>query len=133
MEKVIMLEIRTQILPSRLLCAKACKIKKKKKDKSLRVTDKTGQYATFLPMRNSSVVILRPVLVRFYRTGEETVFERHRSRVLINKEPNNYFLTEKQLTLRRTSQLIPTVVQKGKEGLRTIPRQGFRSIKVHMK
>ena len=58
---------------------------KKKEDKRLRGTDGTGltqqvsmktfySYATF-----SVVVILRPVLVRFYRTGEETAFERHRS------------------------------------------------------
>ena len=61
-------------------------------DKSLRGTDRTGQYANFLLIRNNSVVILRPVVIRFYRTGEETAFERHCSRVLIDKE-------QKQLSL----------------------------------
>ena len=46
----------------------------KKEDNSLRGTDGTGQYANFLRLRNNSVVILRAVLARFYRTGEETAF-----------------------------------------------------------
>ena len=65
---------------------------KKKEDKRLKVTDGTGQYANFLLMPNNSVVILRPVLVRFYRTGEETAFERHRGRVLIDKEQKQLLL-----------------------------------------
>ena len=66
-----MLEIRTQILKTKLLCEKACKIKNQE-DKSLRGTDGTGQYANFQLMSNNSVA--RPVLVRPYRTGEETAF-----------------------------------------------------------
>ena len=51
-----MLEKRTKILQTKLLCAKACRIKKKE-DKSLRGTDGTHRYANLILMRNNSVVI----------------------------------------------------------------------------
>ena len=41
-----MLEIRTKIFQPKVLCTKTCKIKKKQ-DKSLRGTVRTGQYAHF--------------------------------------------------------------------------------------
>ena len=47
-----MLEIRTWILQTMLLCAKAGR-----EDKSLRGTDGTGQHENFLLMHNNSVVI----------------------------------------------------------------------------
>ena len=62
MEKGIMLETRTWILQTKLLCAKACKINKTE-DKKLRKTDGTGQYANFVLMSNNSVVILTPILI----------------------------------------------------------------------
>ena len=80
---------------------------RQKEDKSLRGTDGTGQYAKLSFMWNNSVVILRPVLVRFYRTGEEPTFERYHSRVLIDKEQKQ-LLFKKQFTLGRTSKLTPT-------------------------
>ena len=46
---VIVLEIRTKILQTKLLCAKESKIKIKE-DKSLRITDGTGQHVNFLLM-----------------------------------------------------------------------------------
>ena len=102
----------------------------KKEDKSLRGTDGTGQYTNFLLMRNNSVVILRAVLVRFHRTGEETGFERHHSRVLIDKEQKQLLLNWETINPRAYELThIPTVVQRGGEGLRTIPLWGFRSIK----
>ena len=76
-------------------------------------------------MRNNSVVILRSVLVRFYRTGDETAFERNRCRVLIDKEHNLNWTGETINPRTHT----PTVVQGGGEGLRIIPRGGFRPIK----
>ena len=86
-----MLKIRSYILQTKLLCAKAYKVKNQG-EYSLRGTDRIGQYANFLLMGNNSVVIQRPVLVRFYRNGEETAFERHRSRVLIDKEQKQLLL-----------------------------------------
>ena len=110
------------------------KLRKRKEDKSRRKTDGTGQYANFVLMRNNSVVILRPVLVKFYRTGEETAFERHRSRVLINKEQKqlllNLVLTINPRTYKRTrTPPPPTVLQRGGEEIRTNTRWIFRAIK----
>ena len=82
-----MLEIRTWILQTKLLCAKACR-----EDKSLRGTDGTGQHENFLLMHNNSVVIRGQVLVRIYRIGEETAFGGHRSRVLTDNEQKQLLL-----------------------------------------
>ena len=103
---------------------------RKKEDKRLRGIDGTGQYASFLLMHNNSVVILRPVLVRFYRTGEETTFKRHRSRFFIDKEQKPLLLNWETIN-SRTYKLThtSTVVRARGEGLTTIPCWGFRSIK----
>ena len=91
MKKVIMLEISTLILQTKYLRAKTCQIKKKV-DKSLRKTDGTGQYANFVLMRNNlCVIILKPVLVRFYRTGEESAFESHREECSSTKHKNSFY------------------------------------------
>ena len=55
-------------------------------------------------MRNNSVVILRPLLVKFYRTGEETAFQRRRSRVFINKEQKQLLLNLETINPRTYKQ-----------------------------
>ena len=56
------------------------------------------------------MVIQGQVLVRFYRIGEETAFERHRGRVLTDKEEKQLLFNWeiKQLTLGRTSKRLPS-------------------------
>ena len=75
-------------------------------------------------MRNNSVVILRPVLVRFYRTGEETAIKRHaRIRVFIDKEQKQLLLNWETINPRMDKQThTATVLQRGGKELRTIPR-----------
>ena len=79
-----MLEIRTSILQTKLLCAKA---RKKRKRACEELTE-----PVILRAFIHSVVILRAVSVRFYRTGEEIAFERHCSRVLTDKEQKQALL-----------------------------------------
>ena len=85
MEKIILVEIRPKIFQTKLLCAKAHKLRKERTRACEELTE-PGQYVNFLHIRNNFVVILRSVLVRFYWIGLETTFEGHRSIVLIDKE-----------------------------------------------
>ena len=177
MEKVIMLEIRAQIRQTKLLFAKACKIKKKKLTEQVNMktlyscaTILWSYWGPFLSLEaaillastnnrdlwpvpifqhvqsvrstvlsqsdSSNLKIspliadfrywerqevsilgadqkdrslwerecLRPVLVKFYRSGEETAFERHGSRVVIDKEQKQLLLSRETINPRTYKQ-----------------------------